>query len=107
MERVQRENRGYEFQLCPLYALINIHTIGRNLKPTKEFPDAIFLAKTDLRGAKRFGYLQTLPLVTDYQSLDIYQAHLDCETHQSGDIVNFEAFHQLGAVRFYCLGADT
>jgi len=31
-----------------LYALINIHTIGRNLKLTQEFPDAKFFAKREI-----------------------------------------------------------
>jgi hypothetical protein len=36
----------YEFQLCALlYSWINIHTIRGNLKCTKGFPDARFLAK--------------------------------------------------------------
>jgi len=43
------ESGGHEFQLCRvLYALINIHTIGRNLKLTQEFPDAKFFAKREI-----------------------------------------------------------
>ena len=52
-----------------------------------------FLAEERFESAKRFGWGKPCYLVRDYQSLDIYQTHLDRETHQSGDIVNVEALH--------------
>ena len=73
--------------------MINTPTIGRNLKLTQEFPDAIFLAEEEIRGSQTVSIIATLRLVRDDQSLDIDQTHLDGETNQSGDIVNVKALH--------------